>query len=38
MGELSEKTIRYKGHAAEIQTLKECGFFSREALEFEDKN
>ena len=32
-GELSEKTIRYKGHAAEIQTLKECGFFEREAIE-----
>jgi len=31
-GELSEKTIRYKGHAAEIQTLKECGFFSREEI------
>ncbi|MGB6340331.1 MAG: saccharopine dehydrogenase C-terminal domain-containing protein, partial [Candidatus Aminicenantaceae bacterium] len=32
-GELSEKTIRYKGHAAEIQTLKACGFFEREAIE-----
>ena len=32
-GELSEKTIRHKGHAAEIQTLKECGFFSREEIE-----
>jgi lysine 6-dehydrogenase len=32
-GELSEKTIRYKGHAAEIQTLKECGFFEREVIE-----
>jgi lysine 6-dehydrogenase len=32
-GELSEKTIRYFGHAAEIQTLKECGFFSREEIE-----
>ena len=32
-GELSEKTIRYKGHAAEVQVLKECGYFSREAIE-----
>ena len=32
-GELSEKTIRYKGHAAEIQTLKECGFFDTEAID-----
>jgi lysine 6-dehydrogenase len=34
-GELSEKTIRYMGHAAEIQTLKECGFFEREAIEID---
>jgi lysine 6-dehydrogenase len=33
LGELSEKTIRYEGHAAEIQTLKECGFFEREAID-----
>jgi lysine 6-dehydrogenase len=33
MGELSEKTIRYKGHAAEVQVLKECGFFSSVAIE-----
>ncbi len=32
-GELSEKTIRYMGHAAEMQTLKDCGFFEREAME-----
>jgi len=32
-GELSEKTIRYLGHAAEIKTLRECGFFEREAIE-----
>lgn len=32
-GELSEKTIRYKGHAAEVQVLKECGFFSSVAIE-----
>ncbi len=38
MGELSEKTIRYKGHAAEIQTLKECGFFDREAIEVDGTN
>jgi lysine 6-dehydrogenase len=37
-GELSEKTIRYKGHAAEIQTLKECGFFDREAIEVDGTN
>jgi lysine 6-dehydrogenase len=35
-GELSEKTIRYKGHSAEIQTLKECGYFEREAIEVDD--
>jgi lysine 6-dehydrogenase len=34
-GELSEKTIRYKGHSAEIQTLKECGFFERETIEID---
>lgn len=27
--ELAEKTIRHKGHASEIKTLKDCGFFSR---------
>jgi lysine 6-dehydrogenase len=32
-GELSQKTVRHKGHAAEIQTLKECGLFEREAIE-----
>lgn len=32
-GELSQKTVRYKGHAAEIQTLMECGFFERKAIE-----
>jgi lysine 6-dehydrogenase len=32
-GELSEKTIRYKGHAAQMQTLKECGFLEPEAIE-----
>ena len=37
-GELSEKTIRYSGHAAEIQTLKECGFFEREAIEIDGVN
>ena len=31
-GELSEKTIRYKGHAQGIETLKECGFFSKESV------
>jgi lysine 6-dehydrogenase len=34
-GELSEKTIRHKGHVAEIQTLRECGFFSREEIEID---
>lgn len=37
-GELSEKTIRYKGHAAEIQTLKECGFFEREDIKVDGVN
>lgn len=37
-GELSEKTIRYKGHAAEIRTLRECGFFEREAIEVDGAN
>jgi lysine 6-dehydrogenase len=32
-GELSQKTIRHKGHAAEIKTLWECGFFDRETIE-----
>lgn len=32
-GELSEKTIRHKGHAAGMQALKECGFLSREEIE-----
>lgn len=34
-GELSEKTVRHKGHASEIQTLKECGFFQIEPLELD---
>jgi lysine 6-dehydrogenase len=37
-GELSEKTIRYKGHSAEIQTLKDCGFFEREGIEVDGLN
>jgi lysine 6-dehydrogenase len=32
-GELSQKTIRYKCHASEIQTLKDCGFFSKEEID-----
>ncbi len=31
-GELAEKTIRHKGHAQGIEILKECGFFSRQAI------
>jgi lysine 6-dehydrogenase len=31
--DLAEKTIRHGGHVAGIQTLKECGFFSREPVE-----
>lgn len=31
--ELAEKTIRYKGHAQEINILKECGLFSREPIQ-----
>jgi lysine 6-dehydrogenase len=34
-GELSEKTVRYAGHAAEIQTLRDCGFFESEAMEID---
>lgn len=30
--ELFEKTIRHKGHAQGIKTLKECGFFSRQPV------
>ena len=30
---LAEKTIRHSGHVAGIQTLKECGFFSRDSVE-----
>ena len=30
---LAEKTIRHSGHVAGIQTLKECGFFSRDTVE-----
>ncbi len=37
-GELSEKTIRYLGHAAEIQTLRDCGFFEREPIEVDGVN
>jgi len=36
-GELSEKTIRYRGHAAEIRTLRECGFFEKEPIEIDGK-
>jgi len=31
--DLAEKTIRHLGHVGGIQTLKECGFFSREPVD-----
>lgn len=31
-GELSEKTVRHRGHAEGIGTLKECGLFSEDAI------
>ena len=31
--DLAEKTIRHRGHVAGIQTLKECGFFSKEPVD-----
>jgi len=31
-GELSEKTVRHRGHAEGITTLKECGLFSEEKI------
>jgi len=34
-GELSEKTIRHKGHSDGIKTLKECGLFSRKPVEIQ---
>jgi lysine 6-dehydrogenase len=34
-GELSQKTIRYKSHAAEIRTLRECGFFEGDPIEID---
>lgn len=34
-GELSEKTVRHRGHAAEIRILRECGFFEREPVEID---
>jgi saccharopine dehydrogenase-like NADP-dependent oxidoreductase len=30
---MKEKTLRYPGHAAQMQLLKECGFFSRDEIE-----
>ncbi len=35
--ELAEKTIRHKGHASEVKTLKDCGFFSRRPYRVNDK-
>jgi lysine 6-dehydrogenase len=35
--DLAEKTIRHTGHVAGIQTLKECGFFSREPVNVDDQ-
>ena len=35
--ELAEKTIRHKGHAREINILKECGLFSREPVTLGDQ-
>ncbi|NIO48329.1 MAG: hypothetical protein GTN73_02650 [Candidatus Aminicenantes bacterium] len=36
-GELAEKTIRHKGHAQGIETLKECGLFSRHPITLHNK-
>lgn len=36
-GSLFEKTIRHKGHAQSIKTLKECGLFSRKAVRIGNK-
>jgi lysine 6-dehydrogenase len=35
--ELAEKTIRHKGHAKEINILKECGLFSHEPIQIGDQ-
>lgn len=36
-GRLFEKTVRFKGHSQEIQTLKSCGLFSKQPVQIGDQ-